>query len=52
MSDESTHRNNFQAGFEKIYTNSFEHSTVDLVNSEVVGEKPTLKFDIMSKWVV
>lgn len=43
MSDESTHRNNFQTGLEKVYANSFEHTTVDLVNSEMKGEKPVLK---------
>ena len=35
------HRNSFQTGFEKIYDNSFKHTTVDLVTSEVMGEKPT-----------
>lgn len=41
MSDESTHRNSIQTEFAKIYTKSFEHTSVYLVNSEVVGEKPT-----------
>lgn len=43
MSDEITQTTSFHVGFEKIYTNNFKHTTVDLVTRKVMGEKPTLK---------